>query len=178
SQGTDSSIRIQSSNIQLGDALVLHAREKIETATMKLFGQTTEADVHFRREGEATACSVRMKVGRLRPWAAEMTHHNPYRAFNYAFDKVAAQMRRAKAEIREEHGTRLDKELGIRAAAAAPRRPVLLPVEDEVADLTAIEGADDYVKASIQAAKQDKHAIESAQEILTLYDKQVQQAAE
>lgn len=175
SQVSDSSIRIQSSNIQLGDALVTHAREKIIAATMKLFGQNTEADVHFRREGEATACSVRMKVGRLKPWAAEMTHHNPYRAFNNAFDKVAAQMRRTKAEIREEHGTRLDKELGIRLTPKPA--PVLIP-NDDIADLTSIDGADDYVRASIQAVKQTKNAIESAQDILTLHDKPMPHAAE
>jgi ribosomal subunit interface protein len=177
SQASDSSIRIQSSNIQLGDALIAHAREKIEASTMKLFGQTTEADVHFRREGEATACSVRMKVGRLKPWAAEMTHHNPYRAFNNAFDKVAAQMRRTKAEIREEHGTRLDKELGIRVAPRPEIRAVLIP-NDDIADLTTMDGADDYVRASIQAAKQNKHAIESAQDILTLQDRPMKNAAE
>jgi ribosomal subunit interface protein len=168
SQPRQDSIRVQSSNIDLGDSLVRHAREKIETVTNKLFGQVTDADVHFRKEGEATACSIRLKVGRLRPWAAEITHHNPYRAFNYALDKCAAQARRAKAEIREDHGKRLDKHLGINPPTLGTARgPMLSPFDDDdKPDLTTEVGTDDYTKALIQAHKQRSSEIKAASEIL------------
>lgn len=164
--GVDKTIQIQSSNIELGDSLTIYAREKIEDLAAKLFGRITSCEVHFRKEGAMVACSVRMKVGALRPWAAEMSHHNPYRAFNNALSKVATQMRRAKTEIREDHGKRFDKALGI-------QRPVRPRVAGTLIapNLDMKPEADDYTKAQTQAANQDRNSIEAAAEILTLRDR-------
>ncbi|RYF05281.1 MAG: 30S ribosomal protein S30 [Oxalobacteraceae bacterium] len=121
-QSVDGTIRVQSSNIELGAALTQHCRENIEKTASKLFGRINDADVHFRREGAMAACSIRIKVGALNPWAAEISHHNPYRAFNNALRKVTEQMRRAKSALREDHGRRLDQNLGIaRPVDAIPR---------------------------------------------------------
>jgi ribosomal subunit interface protein len=159
----DQAIQIQSSNIELGENLTQHARQKIETVGSKLFGRITNCEVHFRKEGSFTTASIRMKVGSLRPWAAVHTHINPYRAFNLCLDKIAVQMRQAKQAIRSEHGRRLDKTLGIdpisaRVTPALARAAQMAQEADAANEALA---ADDYTRALTQASTQDRKAAET-----------------
>ncbi|RYD67536.1 MAG: ribosome-associated translation inhibitor RaiA [Verrucomicrobiaceae bacterium] len=153
----DQAVNIQSSNIDLGEALTWHARQKVENLGAKFFGRITSAYVHFRKEGETTVCSIRFKVGGLKPFAGDMMHVNPYRAFNYALDKVEKQLRRMKRELREDKPVRKDKYANIAAAMTAPPpAPTSIIQADDEYDLASMEGADNYVKALMQAAKQDQ----------------------
>lgn len=160
--GIDRDITVQSSNVDVGDALTEHAKSKIKTVASKFFGRITDANVHFKKEGQFYHCSIRFKVGALRPFTGEMTHINPYRAFNYALDKAATQMRRLKRELREDKATRVDKFVNLDPALTA--KPAPAPTIEETYDLTTIEGADDYVKAMTQAAKQGREAAQSQDE--------------
>ena len=67
----DEEIHIQSSNVGLGDALVEHCRARVLETGGKYFGKVTRATVHFRHEGQAFACSVKIRSGGLEPHAAE-----------------------------------------------------------------------------------------------------------
>lgn len=159
--GIDNPILVQSSNVDLGDALPTHCREKIEGVVGKYFNRLTEAVVHFKREGSMVECTVRLKMGALRPWAAGNIHHNPYRAFNNALASAATQMRRAKRELHEDKPVRLDKDVFLTGTqSSATKRKVLVPnptdIADEKPNLTTMQGADDYAKAMLQKAKQDQ----------------------
>src|SRR4051794_7903789 len=97
----DEEIHVQSSNVDLGDALTQHCRTKITETGSKYFGKLTSATVHFRHEGQAFACSVRIKSGGLDSFAAESTERDAHRAFDTALAKVAKQLRRTKRSLRE-----------------------------------------------------------------------------
>lgn len=161
--GIDRAITVQSSDVEVGDALTLHAQTKIQTVASKFFGRITDANVHFRREGESFHCAVRFKVGALKPFNGEMTHINPYRAFNYALEKAATQMRRVKRELRDEKGERLDKFVNLEPSLTAKPAPLLPEEEPHLSspNLTTMEGADDYVKAMTQAAKQERDRLKT-----------------
>jgi ribosome-associated translation inhibitor RaiA len=76
----------------------------------KYFGKVTRATVHFRHEGQAFACTVKMRSGGLEPHAAECVDRDARRAFNMALEKVAKQLRREKRVLREDKPHRPGKE--------------------------------------------------------------------
>lgn len=100
-QSVDRAITIQSSNVDLGDALRQHAEESILRVAGKYFGRLTTATAHFNKEGVNYRCSVNMQMGGLKLASGEAQRKDIYQAFNTALDKVAKQLRRMKTEIRE-----------------------------------------------------------------------------
>jgi ribosomal subunit interface protein len=110
----DQAISIQSSNIDLGDALPAQARQSILRVAGKYFGRLSTAAVHFQREGKTYRCTVNMQMGALMMTSAEGTGTEIDAAFNSALEKVATQLRRAKRASRDEKGTRTDKDIALR----------------------------------------------------------------
>src|SRR4051812_8740919 len=106
----DEEIHVLSSNVELGDGLTEHCRTRILELGSKYFGKLTRATTHFRHEGQAFACSVKIKSGALEPYAAENTHRDAHQAFNGALAKVAKQLRRTKRMLREDKAQRPDKD--------------------------------------------------------------------
>ena len=105
----DRTIMIQSSNVDLGEALPAHAEASILRVAGKYFGRLNTASVHFSREGTGYRCSVNIQMGALRMMSAEAQSHDIYLAFNAALEKAAKQLRRAKREVREDKAERVDK---------------------------------------------------------------------
>lgn len=180
--GIDKTILVQSSNVDLGDALTSHCRMKIQDTAGKLFNHLTEASCHFKREGSMVTCSIRMKVNSLPAWAAAHEHHNPYRAFNYAIGKVATQMRRAKRSLHEDKPVRVDKDMAIIGADVGAKRKMLQPMVGDTGepdyDLTTMDGADDFAKAMLQKSKQDAERMATQDDVEQWRRAQHQQAAE
>ena len=106
----DEEIHVQSSDIDLGQALVEHCRTRVTETGRKYFGKLTRASVHFRHEGQAFACSVKIGSGALEPHAAECVDRDAHRAFNLALSKVAKQLRREKRQLREDKAHRPEKD--------------------------------------------------------------------
>ena len=113
-EAVDTNITVQSSNIDLGEALPEHARQSILRVGGKYFGRLSTASVHFSREGTTYRCSVNMQMGALPMKSAEAEHHDIHVAFRDALDKVAKQLRRTKRELREDKGERVDKDMILR----------------------------------------------------------------
>ncbi len=113
-RSVDRAISVQSSNIELGDALPAHARQSIFRVAGKYFGRLSTTAVHFTREGTSYRCTVNMQMGALKMTSAEGTSTEIYAAFNAALEKVATQLRRAKRAFRDEKGERTDKGLALR----------------------------------------------------------------
>ena len=103
-RSVDRAISVQSSNIDLGDALSAHARQSILRVAGKYFGRLSTA-VHFTREGTSYRCTVNMQMGALKMTSAEGTSTEIYAAFNAALERVATQLRRAKRTFRDEKGS-------------------------------------------------------------------------
>ena len=100
-ESVDRAVTVQSSNIDLGDALRSHAEESILRVAAKYFGRLNTGSVHFNKEGSAYRCSVNMQMGALKMMSAEAQSSDIYQAFNQALEKVAKQLRRTKRELRE-----------------------------------------------------------------------------
>ena len=105
----DGPILVQSSQIDLGDALPEHAREAILRIASKYFGRLRSASVHFRREGASYCCTIEVQTGALPRMVAEASHRDIYRAFDGTLEKIAKQLRRTKREMREDKGERWKK---------------------------------------------------------------------
>ena len=131
----DEEIHVQSSNVELGDALKHHCKTEIMELCGKYFGKLTRATAHFRHEGPNFACSVQIKCGGLEPFAAEFVSRDAHQAFNCALEKVAKQMRRNKRALREDKAHRLDKDermIGRELRPQAPPAPHhARPVEED-----------------------------------------------
>ncbi|GEO18638.1 ribosome hibernation-promoting factor, HPF/YfiA family [Microvirga aerophila] len=110
----DATITVQSSNVDLGEILPQHAREGIERVAGKYFGQLTTAAVHFTREGQSYRCTVNMQMSGTKMMTGEAQNDDAFQAFNTALNKAAKQLRRKKREVREDKGTRLDKDMLLR----------------------------------------------------------------
>jgi ribosomal subunit interface protein len=113
-RSVDRAITIQSSNVNLGEALPAHAEASILRVAGKYFGRLNTASAHFSREGSGYRCSVNIQMGALRMMSAEAQSHDIYLAFNAALEKVAKQLRRAKRELREDKAERVDKGTSLR----------------------------------------------------------------
>ena len=113
-RSVDRAISVQSSTIDLGDALPAHARQSILRVAGKYFGRLSTAAVHFTREGTSYRCTVNMQMGALKMTSAEGVSTEIYAAFNAALVRVATQLRRAKRAFRDEKGERTDKDIALR----------------------------------------------------------------
>jgi ribosomal subunit interface protein len=113
-QSVDRSISVQSSTIDLGDALSAHARQAILRVAGKYFGRLNSAAIHFTREGKAYRCTVTMQMGALRMRSGEASSPDIYAAFDAALERVATQLRRTKRAVREDKGERTDKDMALR----------------------------------------------------------------
>ena len=100
-ESVDRAVTVQSSNVDLGDALRTHAEESILRVAGKYFGRLKVGAVHFNKEGINYRCTVNMQMGALPMASGEAQNKDIYQAFNAALDKVAKQLRRTKRELRE-----------------------------------------------------------------------------
>ena len=100
-ESVDRAVTVQSSNVDLGDALRTHAEENILRVAGKYFGRLNVGAVHFNKEGINYRCTVNMQMGALPMMSGEAQNKDIYQAFNAALDKVAKQLRRTKRELRE-----------------------------------------------------------------------------
>ena len=115
-RSVDRVISVQSSTIDLGDALPAHARQSILRVAGKYFGRLSTAAVHFTREGTTYRCTVNMQMGALRMRSAEAKNPDIYAAFDAALEKVATQLRRTKRAVRDEKPERTDKDIALHEA--------------------------------------------------------------
>ncbi|HEX2552455.1 MAG TPA: ribosome-associated translation inhibitor RaiA [Microvirga sp.] len=112
-------ITVQSSNVDLGEILPQHAREGVERVAGKYFGQLTTAAVHFTREGPSYRCTVNMQMSGTKMMTGEGLSEDAFQAFNTALAKAGKQLRRKKRAVREDKGTRIDKDMMLRDGLAA-----------------------------------------------------------
>ncbi len=115
----DATITVQSSNVDLGEILPQHAREGVERIAGKYFGQLTTAAVHFTREGPSFRCTVNMQMSGTKMMTGEALSEDAFQAFNSALNKAAKQLRRKKRAVREDKGTRVDKDMVLREGLGA-----------------------------------------------------------
>lgn len=114
-------LTVKGKQIDVGDALRTHVREKLSDSVKKYFPDPIEATVTFSREaGHLYRADIAIHVGRGILLQAQYEADDPYPAFDMASERVAKRMRRYKDRLRNHHdkmGAAADGELELMARA-------------------------------------------------------------
>lgn len=97
---------VQGKQIDVGDALRQHVKEKLEEINQKYFNHTTSATVTFSREGHSNSefkVHISFLVGKNIQVVAEAVDGDPYTSFETAAEKAAKRLRRYKRRLRDHH---------------------------------------------------------------------------
>jgi ribosomal subunit interface protein len=107
-------ITVQSSTVELGEALPAHARSSVQRVAGKYFGQLSGAAVYFSREGASYRCTVNMQMSAIRIVTGEALAPDCHQAFDSALEKAAKQLRRLKRALRDNKPVGPDKDAFLR----------------------------------------------------------------
>ncbi len=99
------------SNEPLSEEFRAHGRAEILKMAEKYFGRLISANIHFTGEGLTTRCNITVQMGGLPLMSADASSKEVRIAFQLAIDKLIAQLRRMKTEMREDKPQRNDKGL-------------------------------------------------------------------
>lgn len=121
-------ISINGKQMDLGDALRTHIKDKIEDINEKYFNRAIDAIITLSPEGSAfTKSHVSIRVGKDITVMADAKDTDPYASFDSAAEKVEKQLRRYKRRLRDHH-ERLEE------ANAIPAQNYVLSSEPEFQD--------------------------------------------
>jgi ribosomal subunit interface protein len=99
-------LAVHGKQMDVGDSLRGHVKEKIEDLSVKYFNHTTYATVTFSRDGHGhqhTKVHITIKLGKNIMIVADAIEMDPKLAFDSAADKAAKQLRRYKRRLRDHH---------------------------------------------------------------------------
>jgi ribosomal subunit interface protein len=96
SNDTAMPIKINGTNIDLGEALPHQVREKVQDVANTYFGRLNHGAVGFTRDGQTYNCTINLHVRNLKAIIAEASAGDCHRAFDQAIGKVDKQLRRRK----------------------------------------------------------------------------------
>jgi ribosomal subunit interface protein len=96
---TNTPIKINGTNIDLGEALPHHVREKLPYVAVTYFGRMNHATVGFTRDGYSYCCTINIQVSNLKMIVAEASAGDCHQAFDQALAKVDKQLRRRKRRM-------------------------------------------------------------------------------
>ncbi len=99
-------LTVHGKQMDVGDALRTHTKDKLEDITEKYFNHTVFATVTYSREGHGhkqTKVHISIQLGKNIMVVSDATEKDPYVAFDSASEKAAKQLRRYKRKIRDHH---------------------------------------------------------------------------
>lgn len=94
--GTSTSIKISSINIDLGESLPLKIQEELLHIAGTHLGRLNHATVGFAREGHSYGCTINVQVSNLKVIVGEASATNCHQAFDQALGKVSRQLQRKR----------------------------------------------------------------------------------
>lgn len=92
-------IKINGSNIDLGEALPRKVQEEILHVTETYFGHLKHASVGFTRDGHWYCCTINVQVGNLKVIVAEASATDCHQAFDQTLAKIGRQLIRRKQKV-------------------------------------------------------------------------------
>lgn len=102
---------VQGKQMDVGDALSTHVKDKLADIDKKYFNHATDATVTFTKEGHGSGLfkvHIAVNVGKNIEVVTEAAEADPYAAFDTASEKAAKRLRRYKRRLRDHHN-RADK---------------------------------------------------------------------
>lgn len=97
---------VHGKQMDVGDSLRTHVRQKIEDLSEKYLNHTTHASVTFSKDGHGkkdTRAHIFMQLGHDIRIIADGIEKDPYVAFDTAAEKAVRQLRRYKNRLRDHH---------------------------------------------------------------------------
>ncbi len=97
-------IRVAGKQIEIGQALPEHVRDRLSAAVAKHFDRPAQANVTFMRErsGFRADCMVHLSSGALMQAHASAT--DAHAAFDLALGHLEKRVRRYKRRLKKQHG--------------------------------------------------------------------------
>jgi ribosomal subunit interface protein len=94
-------LRVSGKNLDIGESLRTHVREKVETLIARYFDGQVTGHVVITPDGSAyrTDCSLHLSSGMN--LQAEGRAHEPYPSFEQAADKIERRLRKYKKRLKE-----------------------------------------------------------------------------
>ncbi|MEO1238541.1 MAG: ribosome-associated translation inhibitor RaiA [Pseudomonadota bacterium] len=99
--------QISGKQIDIGDALKVHAQEQIGALAQKYAGRPTGAVVIFSRDGHAFAAEAEIHLSTGLNAQASAKDNEIYAAFDKCVDKLETQLRRYKRRLKDHHKERV-----------------------------------------------------------------------
>ncbi len=96
---TAAPIRINGTNIDLGEALPRKVQDELMHVAGTYFRQLNHGTVGFTRDGHSYSCTINIQVSNLRLIVAEASASDCHQAFDQALGKVDKQLRRRKRRM-------------------------------------------------------------------------------
>ena len=96
-------IRVSGKHIEIGQALPEHVRKELPAAIEKHFGQSSEANVVFAKEGNSfrADCTIHLSSGTT--FQAHGAAEDAYRAFGEALEHLEKRVRRYMRRLKNHH---------------------------------------------------------------------------
>lgn len=99
-------LAVHGKQMNVGESLRGHVKDKLEDLSTKYFNHTTYASVTFSRDGhghQQTKAHITIQLGKNIMVMADAIETDPYVAFDAAAAKAGKQLRRYKRRLRDHH---------------------------------------------------------------------------
>jgi ribosomal subunit interface protein len=113
-------LRVSGKNLDIGEALQLHARERVGAALAKFFDREAAGHVTLQPDGSAFCADLVLHLPAGITLQSEGYAHEPYAAVNQAVDRLERRLRRHKSRIKDRHAAQKGRQSGEARDAAAP----------------------------------------------------------
>ena len=155
-------ITVAGKQVETGDALKTHVRDGLSAIARKYFDHALEANVTFGRDHRAAfTCDINLKAGRNLFMRGEGEAADAHRAFEVAAEHLAKRLRRYRRRVND-HARNLADLREMEPPEA--REVVLRPVEDDLEEAGAPDGAAVDGAAAPDGAERIGHSVVVAEQ--------------
>lgn len=157
-------LRVSGKNLDIGESLQVHARERVGAALSKYFDREASGHVTLQPDGSAFRADMVLHLPAGITLQSEGHAHDPYATVNQAVERLEKRLRRHKRRIKDRHAAHRGRGEAAGAAAAGDEadedlvshRTLAAPGGEEVApDFSAVVVAESGVavrRMSVSAA--------------------------
>jgi ribosomal subunit interface protein len=96
-------INIAGQQVEIGSALQVHVREKLELVVGKYFAHAIDSHVIFKKNKSFFVAEIKVHEHTHKHALAESEDSDVYKAFDSALHKIEAQLRKYKSKLRDKH---------------------------------------------------------------------------
>ena len=157
-------LRVSGKNLDIGESLRVHARERVGAAIAKYFDREATGHVTLQPDGSAFRADMVLHLPAGITLQAEGHAHDPYATVNQAVERLEKRLRRHKRRMQDRGATQRGRAAGAAGEASVPdedaplvaHRTLEAPDGEEVAsDFSAVVVAESGValrRMSVSAA--------------------------